>query len=41
MSLPSSLRLLLGVPIVAAETNLTANHEVAGLTPDLAQWVKD
>ena len=22
-------------------TNLTGHHEVAGLIPDLAQWVKD
>ena len=22
-------------------TNLTSNHEVEGLIPDLAQWVKD
>ena len=25
----------------AAGTNLTRNHEVAGLIPSLAQWVKD
>ena len=25
----------------AEETNLTRNHEVLGLTPGLAQWVKD
>ena len=25
----------------AAEMNPTRNHEVAGLIPDLAQWVKD
>ena len=24
-----------------AETNLTRNHEVAGLIPDIDQWVKD
>ena len=24
-----------------AETNLTGNHDVAGLIPVLAQWVKD
>ena len=24
-----------------AEMNLTSNHEVMGLIPDLAQWVKD
>ena len=25
----------------ATETNPTRNHEVVGLIPDLAQWVKD
>ena len=31
-----------GVPVVAQWlTNPTRNHEVAGSTPDLAQWVKD
>ena len=31
-----------GVPVVAQWlTNLTRNHEVAGLIPDLAQWIKD
>ena len=25
----------------AVETNLTKNHEVAHLSPGLAQWVKD
>ena len=28
-------------PCGAAETNLTRNHEVEGLIPGLAQWVKD
>ena len=32
----------LGVPIVAQWlTNPTRNHEVVGLIPGLAQWVKD
>ena len=31
-----------GVPVMAQWlTNPTRNHEVAGLTPGLAQWVKD
>ena len=31
-----------GVPIMAQwVTNLTRNHEAAGLTPGLAQWAKD
>ena len=31
-----------GVPVVAQwSTNLTRNHEVAGLIPGLIQWVKD
>ena len=32
----------IGVPVVAQWlTSLTRNHEVSGLIPALAQWVKD
>ena len=35
-------RFFLGIPIVAQWlSNLTRNHEVAGLIPGLDQWVKD
>ena len=30
-----------GVPIVAQWLNPTRNHEVVGLTPGLAQWIKN
>ena len=37
-----SRKSVLGVPVVAYWlTNPTRNHEVAGLIPALAQWVKD
>ena len=36
------LKLILGVPVMVLWlTNLTRNHEVAGLIPGLAQCVKD
>ena len=39
---PSAEVKSLGVPVVAQWfTNPTRNHGVAGLIPDLAQWVKD
>ena len=35
-------RAILGVPVVAQWlTNPIRNHEVAGLIPGLAQWIKD
>ena len=41
----TKIRLILfspGVPtVVQWEMNLTRNHEVVGLIPGLAQWVKD
>ena len=36
------ITLYLGVPVMAQWlTNTTRNHEVKGLIPGLAQWVKD
>ena len=32
---------MLGVPVVAGETNLTRNPEDSGSIPGLSQWVKD
>ena len=35
-------KLQIGVPVMTQWlTNPTKNHEVSGLTPGLAQWVKD
>ena len=34
-------KVLLEFPSGRAMVNLTRNHEVGGLIPDLAQWVKD
>ena len=37
-----NLKAKTGVPVMAHwKTNPTTNHEVVGLIPDLAQWVKD
>ena len=36
------LKIIFGVPVMAQWlTNPTRNHEVAGSTPGLTQWVKD
>ena len=38
----SGIKTLKGVPVVVQWLmNLTRNHEVMGLIPDLSQWVKD
>ena len=38
----TQLKNKIGVPVVAQWLmNLTRNHEVSGLIPGLAQWVKD
>ena len=38
----SKILLVFGVPIVTQWlTNPTRNHEIVGLIPGLAQWVKD
>ena len=37
-----NLKTKTGVSVMAHwKTNPTTNHEVVGLIPDLAQWVKD
>ena len=41
LQLPSKTFTFRSSPCGASETNLTRNHEVAGLIPGLAQWVKD